>query len=115
MLEPSPFFYRKLRARLESESRSVTIWQIILGLSRQVVPALATITLALLSVLAYMQLRPATVDVYQAYDRIFMSGDRPHRMVIADQGEITDESVLRALAEDDSSYRQISAPVNRKR
>jgi hypothetical protein len=49
---------------------------------------------------AYMQLQTSEEDVYQAYDRIFMT-DRPHRMVIADQGEITDESVLQAIAEEE--------------
>jgi hypothetical protein len=88
-----------LRARLE-EAQTVTIWQILFGLSRQVVPALAMLTLVLLSVFAYMQLQTSEVDVYQAYDRIFTT-DRPHRMVIADQGEITDESVLQAITEEE--------------
>jgi predicted anti-sigma-YlaC factor YlaD len=104
-LQPSPYFYRRLRARIENEAQSITIWQIILGLSRQLVPALAAITLALLSIFAYLQLRVPQTEVYQAYDKIFMSGDRPHRMVIADQGEITDESVLRAIAEQDTNHR----------
>jgi predicted anti-sigma-YlaC factor YlaD len=113
-LQPSPYFYRKLRARIENEAQGITIWQIILGLSRQVVPALAAITLALLSIFAYLQLRGPQTDVYQAYDRIFMSGDRPQRMVIADQGEITDESVLRAIAEQDTNHRP-SADVQGKK
>jgi hypothetical protein len=100
-LEPSPYFYQKLRARLEEEAQSVTIWQILLGLSRQVVPALAMITLALLAVFAYVQLRGPSPDIYQAYDRIFTT-DRPQRMVIADHEEITDESVLRSIAEEGS-------------
>lgn len=101
VLEPSPFFYRKLQARLARESQAVTLWQVILGLSRQVVPGMAAITLLLLSIFAYMQLREPRVDVYQAYDRIFNSPDRSHRMVIADQGDITEERVLVALAEED--------------
>ncbi len=109
--EPGPYFYRKLRARIESESQSITIWQIILGLSRQVVPALAAITLALLSIFAYLQLRGPNQDVFQAYDRILISGDRPLRMV---QGEITDESVLRAIAEQDSSHRPSSKSAGEK-
>jgi anti-sigma factor RsiW len=107
VFKPSPFFYTRLRARIaESENQSVTIWQIILMLSRHMVPALAAITLALLSVFAYFQFTEPQADVYQAYDRIFMSGDRPQRMVIADQGEITDESVLRAIAEEETTRRQ---------
>lgn len=104
-LQPSPYFYSKLRARLESESEAVTIWQIILGLSRHLVPGLAAITLALLSVFAYFQVRQPQVDVYQAYDRIFQSSDRPQRMIIADPGEITDESVVQSMAEVESAKR----------
>ena len=101
-LEPSPYFYRKLKARIESEQQSVTLWQIMLGLSRQVVPALAVITLALLSIFAYYQFTEIRGEVYWAYDRIFTSGDRPTRMVIADPNEITDESVLLAISERDN-------------
>ncbi|HYK91346.1 MAG TPA: zf-HC2 domain-containing protein [Acidobacteriota bacterium] len=101
-LEPSPYFYRKLRARIESEAQGITIWQILLGLSRQVVPALAAITLALLSIFAYLQIHASSPDVYQTYDRMFISSDRPLRMV---QGDITNESVLNAIADQESSHR----------
>jgi predicted anti-sigma-YlaC factor YlaD len=111
--EPSSYFYRKLRARIESETQSITIWQIILGLSRQVVPALAAITLALLSIFAYLQLEGARLDV-QAYDRVLLSGDRSLSIPADDQGEITDESVLRAIAEQDSTHRpSADAPESR--
>lgn len=100
--EPSPYFYRKLRSRIEADAQSITLWQIVLGLSRQVVPALAAITLALLSVFAYLQFRGPNVDVYQAYDRMLFSGDRPLNIV---QGDVTEESVLRALAEQDVNRR----------
>lgn len=96
-LEPSPFFYTKLRARLERERQAVTIWQILLGMSSQVVSAMATVALVIISLFAYYEFRGPRMDLYQAYDSIFMSGDRPSRMVIAD--EVTDESVLHALAE----------------
>ena len=99
--EPSRYFYQRLRARLRSVEESITIWQILIALARQLVPALAVITLALLSIFSYQQLRSSTADVYQAYDRIFIPGDQPRLAVIADQGEITDESVLRAIAEEE--------------
>jgi hypothetical protein len=99
-LEPSPFFYARLKARLESEERSITIWQIILGLSRQIVPALATVTVVIVSLFAYLEFRGPAPDLYRAYDSIFMSGDHPTRMVIAE--EITDDSLLHALAEQPS-------------
>lgn len=104
VLEPSPFFYRSLRARLETESQSVSLWQILLGLSRPVVPALGAMTLVLLSVFAYELIQIERVAAYQAYDQIFMSGDRSRRMVIADVGEITDETVLQALTESVSQH-----------
>lgn len=106
-LEPSPFFYARLRARLEREKQSVTIWQVLLGLSRQIVPAMATVTLVIISLFAYYEFRGPRMDLYQAYDSIFMSGDRPSRMVIAD--EVTDESVLHALAEKPAGS-SLSAP-----
>jgi hypothetical protein len=99
-IEPSPFFYQRLRAQL-AESQNITIWQVVLGLSRQLVPGLAVVTLVLVAVFAYSQLGTTDVDVYQAYDMIFMSGDRPYRMVIADQDEITEEAVFRSIAEED--------------
>jgi len=105
ILEPSPFFYQRLRARIESETRPVTLAQIILAMSRQTVPAMAVVMLLLLSALAYDLLQNPQTDVVQAYDRIFMSSDRPQRMVIADQADITDEAVLRALAEEENSRR----------
>ena len=103
VLEPSLYFYHKLRARLQSESETLSIWHIVLGLSRKVVPVLAAFTLVLISIFAYYQVREPAVDVYQAYDSIFMSGDRPQRMVIADQGDITEESVLQAIAEEETA------------
>src|SRR4030042_2623189 len=76
VLEPPPFFYSRLRARLELQKQSITIWPIILGLSRQIVPALATVTLLIISLFAYFEFRGPRPDLYQAYDSIFMSGDR---------------------------------------
>lgn len=98
-LEPSPYFYSRLKARIESEQQPVTMWQIVLGLSRQAIPLFAVITLALLSVFAYYQFQDLRAEVYWTYDRIFTSGEHPQRMVIADQSEITDESVLLAISE----------------
>jgi hypothetical protein len=103
-LEPSPFFYQKLRARLQGEAQSVTMWQIILGLSRYLVPGLAAITLAMLSVFVYFQLHTPPVDISQTYESMFWtSGDRPQRIIVEDQNEITDESVLSAIAEEESA------------
>lgn len=100
VLQPSPYFYSRLKVRLKSEEQAVTIWQIVLGLSREAIPIFAVITLALLTTFAYYQFQDLRAEVYSAYDRIFTS-DRPQRMVIADQNEITDETVLLAISEQD--------------
>ncbi len=109
--EPGPYFFAKLRARIRSETQNVTIWQVLLGLSRRVVPAMAVLTLALLSILAYLQFRGQDLEVYQAYDRMLFSGDRPLRMV---QGDVSDESVLRAIAEQDAGSRGGSETPGKK-
>jgi len=114
VLEISPFFYQKLRARTDSEAQAITMGQIIMGLSRQFLPVMAAITLALLSIFAYFQLRGPSVDLYQAYDNIFMPTDRPQRMVIADQEDITDESVFQAITEQTSLQYLNAAPEKEK-
>lgn len=96
---PSPFFYRKLVLNLEGEVQKAAGLQAIFGLARKVISALAGITFALLSVLAYVQMNSAEPDLYRAYNRVFAMEDQPHRMMLAEQGEITDDSVLSAIAE----------------
>ncbi len=109
-LEPSPFFYQRLKARLQSEQQSITIWQIILGLSRHLVPGMAAISMALLSVFIYFQLRGPAVDITQVYETIFTSSaDHHQRLFLDDQNEITDESVLSAIAEEELVRRQAPA------
>jgi hypothetical protein len=110
VLEISPYFYQKLKARINGEAQSITMWQIIMGLSRQILPVMAAITLALLSVFAYFQFRSPNVDFYQAYDSIFMPTDRPQRMVIADHEDITDESVYLAITEQTSTQHLSASP-----
>jgi hypothetical protein len=107
-LEPPPHFYARLRARLDREEQTITMWQLVSGLSRQILPVLATVTLVIVSVFAWLEFRGPGPDLYQAYDSIFLSPDRTSRMVIAD--EITEESVLHALAEKPSIH-VISAPA----
>jgi len=104
-LEPSPFFYRKLKMNLEGEAQRAAGWQAVFGLARQMIPALAGITLALLSVFVYFQLSGNEPDLYKAYDRVFISEDQPNRMLINEQGEISDESLLSAIAERVSNHR----------
>ena len=105
MPEVSPYFYSKLRARIRSDSLPMSLWQVILGISRQVVPALGAVTLAILVTFAYLQIWSPTAeaDLYQAFDGVFTSGDHSRVMVIVEQGEITDESVLMAIADQETT------------
>jgi hypothetical protein len=96
----SPFFYQKLRMQIEDEAQGIASWQIIWKLARQMVPALAGITIALLSVFAYHQLlQTPEAGIYRNYDRAFISDDQSHKMLVAEQKDITYESVLTAIAE----------------
>ena len=100
-IEPSPCFYGRLKARLAADDQAASLWQLILGLSRQVIPALAAITLVLLSLFAYLEMRDPRSDVISAYDWIFTSGDSTQRMLISTQNEITDENILLSLSDPD--------------
>jgi len=102
-IRPSPYFFRKLSAQIEAEAQNVRVWQIALGAVRHLVPALAAITLALLSVFAYLQLRGPEIDPYRAYG-VFLSEEQPERMLVAEQGEITNESVLSAIADREANH-----------
>jgi hypothetical protein len=69
------------------------------------VPALAGITLALLCALAYLQLQSPKADIYRDYEGVLVTEEQPHRMLIVEQGDITDASVLNAIAEQQSLFR----------
>jgi anti-sigma factor RsiW len=103
-ITPPPYFYQALRARIEGELQGGAGWQVFLVLTRRMVPAMAGITLALLSLFAYLQIRSPEVNLYSAYSRAWISEDPSHRMLIAEQQEITDASVLRAIAERTGSH-----------
>ena len=108
-LAPSPFFYSRLRARLETEAQGINIWQIILGISRHLVPALAAVTIVMLSFFVYSEFAVQPDDVFQAYERIFIPDDQPQQMAIADQVDITEETVFDAITEEE----QVSYPATR--
>lgn len=102
-VEPSPYFSRQLSARIASEASAGVFWQTIFSAERRVVPALASITLLLLSIFAYTQLYSPNPDLYTAYDGVFTADEQqPHKMLAA--GEITDESVLNAIAEQENDH-----------
>jgi hypothetical protein len=102
---PSLYFFSKLRARIDVETKDLRVWQVAFVAVRHLIPTLAAITLALLSVFVYLQLRGPATDPYRAYG-VFLSEEQPERIAVAEQGEITDESVLTAIAERQASHRR---------
>ncbi|MBM3790497.1 MAG: zf-HC2 domain-containing protein [Acidobacteria bacterium] len=111
--EASPYFSGRVAAAVRACSiEGQNLWQIVGGLARHLGLALAAVTLVFVSAATYIQLTRPSVDIYQAYDSIFMPGDLASRMIIAESDEITDESILRALAEDPTPRAvPISQPV----
>jgi|WetSurSiteA1Bulk_404760.scaffolds.fasta_scaffold69226_2 anti-sigma factor RsiW len=103
-LTPSPYFYQPIRARIEGESQGLAVWQVFYGLTRRVIPVMAGITLALLSVFAYLQMRVPETDIYTAYASAIVSEDRSSRLLVEGRSSITDEGVLRAIAERSADY-----------
>jgi hypothetical protein len=102
---PSPFFYKKLNDRIESEAQGMAGWQLFWRLAHQMIPALAGITLALLSALVYLQLQGPKTDIYRDYKGVLLTEEQPHQILIGEQGDITDASVLNAIAEQQSGFR----------
>jgi len=101
---PSPFFFGKLRHCIDSEKQGMARLQLFQRLARRMIPALAGITLALITAFAYLQLRSPKVDIYQDYRGVFLTEEPSHRMLAGEQGDITDASVLNAIAEKQSGY-----------
>ena len=102
--EPSPFFYQNLKSRIEDEIRRAAEWQPFWGLARRVIPALAGITLVLLSVFAYHQVRGPEDDLRRAYNRVFISESLPHQMVVSEPEAVTNKNVLNTIAEREFSH-----------
>jgi Putative zinc-finger len=96
---PFPYLYQRIRANLDSEVRRNAFWQIVAGLSRQVVLPLGAVTLMLITAFLYAQLSVPKSDIYQTYDRIFTPVSRQEQIIRAEQSEITDDVVLYTLAE----------------
>lgn len=97
-IEPSDNFYRVLRTRIENEARNAIFVQQFLGLARGFIPSLAAVTLALLSLFAYLHLTNPQDDLYAAYKNAFVGEDLHLREMISEQQSITDANILSALA-----------------
>ncbi len=106
---PSPYFYQKLQLRIHREAQTLAGWQMLWGLARHLIPAMAGITLALLSVLAYLQWQAPQSARFRSYESIFVAQDQPRLLFSAGQGDISDVSVLTAIAERPMDYKSSSA------
>jgi predicted anti-sigma-YlaC factor YlaD len=101
---PSPFFYPKLMKRIENETHVTAGWQPFSWMARTIIPALAGITLALLSLFAYFQTKGADVELYSAYESVFIDQAQQPRTLHFKQDDVTDANVLSAIVERDSSH-----------
>ena len=96
--EPSPYFGQKVKIRIEDEARSAAVLQLFDSLARRVIPSTMAVTLALLSVFAYLHLRNPQDDLHAAYEEMFIGQDLPlYRRVVERRG-ITDASILNGIA-----------------
>lgn len=96
--EPSPYFYTKLEAHIENEARSAAALQSFHSLARRVISSMAAVTLALLSVFAYLHLQNPQDDLYVAYEKAFIGEDLPLRSMVVERRGITDASIFNAIA-----------------
>ena len=96
------WFYQKLRANIKAmeveAARSAASLEIVWRLAYRMVPALAGITLMLISIFAWQQTQLAAT-LPHSYDQIFIADDATPVILTAEQNDITYESVLTALAE----------------
>jgi hypothetical protein len=95
VFEPSAYFNQKLNMRIASEAQNNGFWLAILNPARRIVPALACITLLLLSVFAYVQLHNSSSDLYTAYNRVFVAEGQPAQIFI--KGDAPDDIILNVI------------------
>ncbi|HSW37879.1 MAG TPA: zf-HC2 domain-containing protein [Acidobacteriota bacterium] len=98
-VKSSPFFYRKLWSRIEDENMKAASWHVLWGMSRKLIPTMAGITLLLLSVFMYLRMNSPEVEWHQVYEGIYQINGQSHRILAAEQHDITYESVMTAIAE----------------
>ncbi len=104
-LEPSDTFHSTLRARIEDEAGNTAVEQQFMRLAKGFVPSMAAITMALLSIFAYLHFTSPPDDMYAAY-RSAVIGEDPHlRRLIREQQDLTDANILSAIANRESWQR----------
>ena len=59
---------------------------------------MAAVTLALLTVFAYLHLHSPQANLYTAYEKAFIGENLPLQMLVKEQRDITDASILNAIA-----------------
>ena len=96
--ETSPYFYRKLKAGIENESRNAAILQLLFGLARRIIPSMAAVTLVLLTVFTYLQWNNPQDDLHTAYEKMFIGADLPLHLMVTQERNITDERILNVIA-----------------
>lgn len=111
-LEPSRFFRQTLKVRIADETGIAANVQQFIGLAKRLIPSMAAITLALLTVFVYVHLNNPGNDLYAAYERAFMAEDVPVQIMLTERRDVTDASILSAIANrgswqhSGSNYRQ---------
>lgn len=108
----SPYFMGTLRSRIENEARDVVFVQQFFGLARSFIPSLAAVTLALVSVFAYLHLISPPAELGRAYERMFLSENLPISDLIVEPQNITDANILSAIANSESRRQERSKPDN---
>lgn len=96
--EPSPFFFQTLRTRIENEVQSAVFVQQFMVLARRLIPSMAAVTIALLSIFTYLQLSNPRNDLPAAYEKAFMGENLPIPVMFTEQRNITDANILSAIA-----------------
>jgi len=91
--EPSASFSSRVRQRIEGTpgTRALTVWQLLVGLSRPIMPALILVTLLAVSVFFYVDESAAWVDPQG--DAAVLSGEGTAALV----DDLSDETMLHSL------------------
>ncbi|MEJ2108814.1 MAG: hypothetical protein P8Z37_02665 [Acidobacteriota bacterium] len=96
--EPSNFFLQKLTNRIGHEVKNEANVQQLYGLARRLIPSMAAITLALLSIFAFLQLKHPQDDLRAAYEKALFTDDLPVQIMFSKKPNVSDAKILSAIA-----------------